>query len=174
MAGLRTPITLAVLVVLVVGGALVGWGLATQSVPSLSGSDDKVPCKTVRLRPGAVLRISQVTVNVYNAGTVAGLAEDTQAALVDSGMRPGTTGNAPAEIESKRTLVLDPQPRSAAVQLVKAQFKTPVRVRKVGDDLARGVDVVVGDRTPKLRASGRSKITVDVTTEVCVPRASLQ
>lgn len=174
MAGARTPITLAVLVVLVVGGAIVGWRLATQSVPTLSTSDDRVRCKTVRLRPGDQLRITQVTVNVYNAGTVPGLADDTLAELVDRGMRPGRTGNAPAELQTRRTLVLDPEPRSAAVELVKRQFKTQVRIRRVETDLGRGVDVVVGDRIPKLRNSVRSKIRVDAATEVCVPRASIE
>ena len=41
-------------------------------------------------------------------------------------------------------------------------------------DLGRGVDVVVGDRIPKLRNSVRSKIRVDAATEVCVPRASIE
>lgn len=169
LARLKTPLTLVVLVLLVAGALVVGVRLATQEIPALGGSPDDSACETQTIPAGDRLRSTQVIVNVYNAGTVAGLAEETQAALVERGFLPGTAGNAPEDVRTREILILDPDPRSAAVQLVKRSLEPPVGVRQVDEDLAEGVDVVVGDDAGKVRTSGPAAITVDEATEVCVP-----
>lgn len=170
----KSPLTLLVLVLLVAAAFVVGWRLATEPVPPTVEVQEgrKRSCKTETLRPGDSLRMSQVTVNVYNAGTIPGLAESTLTELVERGALPGRTGNAPADVNTQKTLLLDPKPDSAAVKLVKKQLKRPVVVRKVAKDLTPGVDVVVGDNTQGLRNGSPKQVEVKVTTTVCVPRAT--
>lgn len=169
LARLKTPLTLLVLLLLVAGALVLGVRLATQEIPALDGSPDDSACETRTIPAGDRLRSNQVTVNVYNAGTVAGLAEETQTALVKRGFLPGTAGNAPEDVRTREILILDPDPRSAAVELVRRSLQRPVRVRQVEEDLAEGVDVVVGDDAGRVRTSGPLAITVDEATEVCVP-----
>lgn len=170
----KSPLTLLVLVLMVAAAFVVGWRLATEPVRSTVQAEDgrKRSCKTETLRPGDTLRISQVTVNVYNAGTIPGLAESTLTELVERGLLPGRTGNAPADVDAQKTLLLDPEPGSAAVKLVKKQLKRPVQVRKVAEDLAAGVDVVVGDKAQGLRKGSTKQVRVKAATTVCVPRAT--
>jgi hypothetical protein len=165
----KTPLTLVVLVLLVVGALGLGLRLATEDVPPIGGPQDETACENQTIQAGDKLRTSQVTINVYNAGTVSRLAEDTQAALVEKGFLPGQAGNAPAGVRASGTLVLDPEPRSAAVRLVKKQLKDPVGVRRIDVDLAEGVDVVVGDDARGVRRGGPLSVTVYRATEVCVP-----
>lgn len=169
LAKLKTPLTLLVLVLLVGAALVVGLRLATQSFPPIGGTQEEAACESLTLAAGDRLRTSQVTVNVYNAGTVAGLAEETQTALVEHGFLAGASGNAPEDVRTRGSLILDPDPRSAAVRLVKKQLKEPVRVRRVSADLAEGVDVVVGDDASGLRRSAPLGVTVQKATEVCVP-----
>jgi hypothetical protein len=171
----KTPLTLLVLVLMVAAAFVVGWRLATQPVPSTVEVEEggKRSCKTQTVRPGDSLRLSQITVSVYNAGTIPGLAESTLTALVERGLLPGKTGNAPADVDTENTLLLDPRPDSAVVKLVKKQLKRPVEVRKLAEDLTAGVDVIVGDDTQGLRKGSPKKIEVKEATTVCVPRATL-
>jgi hypothetical protein len=170
----KAPLTLLVLVLMVAAAFVVGWRLATEPVPSTVTAEEgrKKTCTSQTLRPGDKLRTSQVTVNVYNAGTIAGLADSTQADLLSRGLLPGRTGNAPDAINTQQTLLLDPEPDSAAVKLVKKQLKRPVEVRRVADDLSAGVDVIVGDDTQGLRQGSPRQIEVKTSTTICVPRAT--
>lgn len=171
----KSPLTLLVLVLMVAAAFVVGWRLATEPVPSTVVEADerrKRSCKPETLRPGDSLQISQVRVNVYNAGTVPGLAESTLTELVQRGLLPGRTGNAPADVDTQETLLLDPDPDSAAVKLVKKQLKRPVQVRKVADDLTEGVDVIVGDQAQGLRKGSPTQVQVKAATTICVPRAT--
>ncbi len=170
----KSPLTLLVLVLMVAAAFVIGWRLATEPVPSTVEADEgrNRSCKTETLRPGDKLQLSQVRVNVYNAGTIPGLAESTLAELVQRGLLPGRTGNAPADVDTQKTLLLDPKPDSATVQLVKKQLKRPVEVRKVADDLSAGIDVVVGDKAQGLRKNSTKQVKVTAATTICVPRAT--
>jgi hypothetical protein len=170
----KSPLTMLVLVLMVAAAFIVGWRLATEPVPATVEVEQgkKRSCKTETLRPGDSLQVSLVTANVYNAGTIPGLAESTLSDLVQRGLLPGRTGNAPDDLDTQKTLILDPQPDSAAVKLVKKQLKRPVQVRKVAEDLTAGVDVIVGDKSEGLRRGSPRQVKVKTATTVCVPRAT--
>jgi hypothetical protein len=172
LAKAKSPLTLLVLVLMLAAAFVVGWRLATEPVPATVEVEEsrKKSCRTQTLRPGDFLRLSQVTVNVYNAGTIPGLAESTLSELVERGLLPGRTGNAPADVDTQRTLLLDSKPESAAVKLVKKQLKRPVQVRKIAEDLTAGVDVIVGDKSLGLRGGSTKQVKVKAATTVCVPR----
>ncbi len=169
LARLKGPVTLVVLLGLVAAALVYGIQLATESFPSFTTTTDDAACVRQSVEKGDKLKSSQITVNVYNAGTVAGRAEQTQEELVQKGFIPGTTGNAPEGTRARGTVILDPDRRSPSVRLVKKQLKGKVKVRKVEEDLSEGVDIVVGDRAKGVRNKAKVSIKVAKTTEVCLP-----
>jgi LytR cell envelope-related transcriptional attenuator len=140
-----TAITLTVLVALLVVGAYVGWRAL------LAPLDDKTEA-TPRAEDGCAVargdrvRTRDVTVSVYNAGTRAGLAGQTQDELAARGFIPGDIGNAPDDLASVRVVrVLAETRRDPAAKLVALQFGKRTKVQ-AEPDLGPGVEVVVGDR----------------------------
>lgn len=167
---LKTPLTLVVLVILCVAGAALGWRLLTQDAPPLdAGSARGTACKDRELDSGTKLKSSQIRVNVYNAGSISGLANTTMRSLSRRGFVAGVVDNAPAKTNAQNVVVLDPEPKSASVRLVAAQFKGDVDVRKRADDLSDGVDVIVGDDFQGIDADAKTSLSVQSNTNVCVP-----
>jgi hypothetical protein len=139
---LKTPLTLVVLVGLLVTGSVLGWRLLTQDVPPLdTGSSECEPAANTDTE----VRAEEVRVNVYNAGSISGLASTTMRSLSRRDFIEGAVDNAPAGTKAKSVLLLDPEPKSAPVRLVAAQFEGDVVVRRKSEDLGEGVDVVLGD-----------------------------
>ena len=142
-----TAVTLCVLIGLLVAGAYVGWRALLAPV---DGSDDPTaqggPTCADGVRRGDTVRTRDVTVSVYNAGTRAGLAGQTQDELVARGFIPGDLGNAPDDLLGVRFVRVTAETRrDPAARLVALQFgrRTPVQA---APDLGPGVEVVVGDR----------------------------
>ena len=153
----RTPLTLLALVGLLVVGSVLGWRLLTQEAPPLdagrSECDDQQPAKTE-------LRSEDVRVNVYNAGSISGLASTTMRSLSGRDFVEGTVENAPAGTKARNVLLLDPDPKSAPVRLVAAQFRGDVVVRRQGNDLSEGVDVFLGDDFQGLDEGAATSLTL--------------
>lgn len=148
----KTPITLSVLVVILIGAAYYGW----QSV--VAPPDDSVanttpttptrdPCKKKReVHKEKRIDAEAVLVNVYNAGTVPGLATVTLASLVEKGFRAGVADDAPAGATATNVTILTKSRQSPAVRLIAKQFDGKVAYAEVDTDPRPGVDVVVGDQ----------------------------
>jgi len=160
---LRTTLTLAVLVAVLVAGSVVGWRLATEDLPGFgTGGGD---CRTEQVE--SKLTSDEVTVNVYNAGTISGLASSTMRSLGRHGFIAGIVENAPPGTRAKNVVLLDPEPKSAEVRLVKQQFKGKVDVRGRSDDLSDGVDIILGDGFKGVDDKAKDSVTVTTETEVC-------
>jgi len=167
---LKTPITLLFLVVTLMAASVFGWRLLSEDAPPLSDLTAPDPtCRTKQIGSGSELRSNQITVNVYNAGSVSGLADSTMRSLNRRGFLPGLVENAPAKTRASNVLVLDPQPKSASVRLVTTQFDGRVEVRRNSDDLADGVDVFVGDDFQGFDADAKTSVAVRNRTAVCIP-----
>ncbi|MDQ3629013.1 MAG: LytR C-terminal domain-containing protein [Actinomycetota bacterium] len=169
---LKTPLTLAVLVAVLVGGSVIGWGLATQEVPSLrdSTASDGPTCDEQTFDSGSTLESAAVTVNVINDGTVSGLAGETLRALQDKGFIAGSATDGDVRMPNENALVVALEPRSAPVRLVKRQLRGRVAVRRAEDpDIGTDVDVYVGNRFQGVARNARTALKVRGQTTVCVP-----
>lgn len=147
----RTPITLSVLVVILIGAAYYGWqSVVAPPDDSLGDSAQGTPtaptCKKVtEVRKEKRIHASDVLVNVYNAGTIPGLATTTLAALEGEGFRAGVADNAPAGATATNVTILTTSRQSPAVRLLAQQFGGKVAYADAVADDRPGIDVVVGD-----------------------------
>jgi hypothetical protein len=146
----KTPVTLVVLILMVVGGSVIGWHYATQDMPSLrdAAEADKptVTCET--LNRGQALEAGAVTVNVYNTPKgVPNMAGTTLTQFVERGFLGGTAEDSERVIPERRVLLTAEDPKSPQVQLVRKQLKGEVPVRAADEAVTRGeVNVYVGSR----------------------------
>ena len=169
---LTTAITLVVLVGILLFGAF--YGMKSLFAPLPSDNASKAPaakCTTTNVKKGQKIRATQVQVSVYNAGTRAGLAQETLAKLHKRGFRNGDVGNAPSGTVVKRAQVWTTQQHDAAARLVAKQLGAGAPVRTVSKNLGPGVDVVVGNNFHKL-AHVKSFLVVKRSGSACLPGSS--
>jgi hypothetical protein len=168
----RSPITMLVLLVLLVAGGWYGYTVVrspTSSSPTTSATGSH--CLQWKTYPkGAAITSTDLTVNVYNAGTVSGQADKVLTALHARGFVEGVAANSPAGIEADNVTIVTPTPRSPVVSLVKSQFNGTVQVSP-GSALGSGVDVVIGDHYGGIDAKAPRTLTVAAATRVCIKRA---
>ena len=168
-----TAVTMLVLVAILVLGVVVGM---RELFAPLPGSDEVADepttsespsCDPEDVQPGSRLTSKQVTVNVFNGGTRAGLASQTLDTLSGRGFRAGEAGNA-SDAGVRRVQVWVVAGEEAAGKLVARNFgpKVPVKTVEGPDDLADGVDVVVGNRLGALARPVRS-VKVEAEQQVC-------
>ena len=162
-----TAVTLTVLVALLVVGAYIGWRALLAPLDDESEDTPAAgPGCADGVARGDTVRTRDVTVSVYNAGTRAGLAGQTQDELVARGFIPGDLGNAPDDLSSVRVVrVLAETRRDPAAKLVALQFGRGTRVQ-ASPDLGSGVEVVVGDKFKGLDKAPR-KIRADAPGSGC-------
>jgi hypothetical protein len=169
-----TAVTLLVLVAILVLGVVVGARELFAPLPGSEGSADEPTaaaspsCDPESVQPGSRLTSRQVTVNVYNAGSRAGLAGQTLDTLTSRGFRAGAAGNADARVRRVQVWIVEGE--EAAGRLVARNFgpRVPVRTVKAAKDLAEGVDVVVGNRLAPLARPVRA-VRVKTDQQVCTP-----
>lgn len=162
----RSTVTLAVLAVLLVGGALWGLNAVTAPFPG-SGEDEEAPLCTVRpVAVGDEITPGDVTVSVFNGGAGDGAAGQTLGRLERRGFGVGETGNAPQRV--RRVQVWTPTRGDAAAVLVASHLGADIVER---DGLGPGTTVVVGPELDGLRRGLRST-TVEVDGTVCSPPES--
>jgi hypothetical protein len=164
---LRTSLTLLALAGLLVIGSLVGWRLLTEDAPPLDTGSSA--CDGQPDTADTELRSEEVRVNVYNAGSISGLASTTMRSLNRRGFEEGSVDNAPAGTKVKNVLLLDPEPKSAPVRLVAAQFVGDVVRRRHGDDLSEGVDIILGDDFRGVDEDAATSISLRSRTDECAP-----
>ena len=110
-----------------------------------------------------------MVVSVFNAGTRAGLADETMGALTNRGFDKGSVGNAPADSGVKVAQIWTTRRQDAAARLVAQQFGPAIKVKIKKVDLGPGVDVVVGNDFRKL-ATARRFTVVRSTQTACLPK----
>ncbi len=167
---LSTGITLLVLMGILVAGALYGVKSLFAPLPDETTADATSACVRTSVKKGQRVTSRQVLVSVYNAGSRAGLADQTLASLTRRGFRKGAVGNAPDSARVRVAQVWTTGGDDTAARLVARQFGRAVTIRRVRTDLGPGIDVVVGNgfrrlaRAPTVAVARRAS-------SVCVPRA---
>ncbi len=158
----RTTITMIVLILLVAGA---GWYGYRELVSPPEKQPDAQDCADDDAADG-MLRAGEVTVNVYNAGDVSGLAGATLASLQRRGFVPGASENAPARLAVRTAVIYGSRPKSAATRLVQMQFVDKVRV-VARPNIGEGVDVVLGSRFHGIDRSARTSLAVSAGKNAC-------
>lgn len=157
-----TAVTMLVLVAILILGVFVGVRELFAPLPGSEGAADQPTtsesptCDPADAQPGR-LTSKQVTVNVFNGGTRAGLAGQTLDTLAARGFQGGDAGNAP-DAGVARAQVWIVEGEEAAGKLVARNLgpRVPVKTVAAADDLADGVDVVVGNNMGALARPVRS------------------
>jgi hypothetical protein len=162
--GVRSAITLLVLLVLLVAGA--AWGFSKAFAP-FPGKVDSPLCVPRKIAKGTRVFPADVTVSVYNAGTREGLAGRVMQELTDAGFREGLDGNAKRGVKVAAAEVWASDPKNPAVLLVAGRLGPNVRVvRKAGP--GPGVSVLVGDRFRKV-VKGKRTVVASHAATICSP-----
>jgi hypothetical protein len=164
----RSGLTLLVLALLVVLGALWGWSAMTQPLP---GEPEPAKCVIQTVAEGDRVVPGQVTVSVFNASNTDGLAGRTLAEFSNAGFAEGDTGNAPRDARVVRAVIWAPRAASPDVRLVRSRLGPTTRVVPRPDPPGVGVTVVVGDAFTKLVKGPRS-VRATQESEICSPPAS--
>ena len=166
-----TAVTLLVLVVILAVGAWIGTRSLFAPIESDEATTAQPSCSAKALRAGQRVATTQVVISVYNAGTRAGLADETMGLLTNRGFDKGSVGNAPAGSGVKVAQIWTTRRNDAAARLVALQFGPSIRVKLKRVDLGPGVDVVVGNGFRRL-APARRAVVVRSPQSVCSPTAS--
>jgi hypothetical protein len=142
-----TAITLTVLVAILAVGAWFGWQNLIAPLPPEETANGNAPACADGVRRGDVVRVRDLTVSVYNAGDVTGLAGRTLDELAARGFKRGAAGNAPDSLTDVLVVrVLTQRTRRDPVaRLVALQFGPNTVIQRVRRDLGPGVEVVVGN-----------------------------
>jgi hypothetical protein len=171
-------VTLLVLLVLLLGASFYGWQTiispATEDNTSAGGPKPPDKCEQVQqFHRGQLIRSDDIVVNVYNAGSVANLAEETLQALKDQGFKPGVFDNAPSRVGATNVTILTQGKLTPQVRLVAKQFKGDVKYAN-GAPIAAGINVVVGDDFKGVDANAKKALRLkrDVSTCSAVGTAS--
>lgn len=166
--GVRSALTLGVLCLLLVGAGAWGWHALTEPLP-----DNAPPplCTDTTVAAGTDVFRDQVAVSVFNGSTRSGLAGATMEQLEERGFVGADTGNAPRRIRGVQ--IWSDEPKNPAVRLVKRQFrKAAVVPGPEGEDLGRGVVVVLGQSFSSLREREVEKVTAGADATFCSPPGS--
>jgi hypothetical protein len=164
-SSLRSGLTLLVLTGLLLVAALWGWQAVTKPFPS---SEPAPLCTDVTVLTGKQVFRDQVAVSVYNGSDRSGLAGATMELLEDRGFVGADSGNAPVKVNGVQ--IWTDQPRNAAVRLVARQFKSAKVVS--GEELGRGIVVVVGESFKSLRKKEVESVTAVEASTFCSPPES--
>lgn len=155
----RTPITMVILLVVLVGGAWWGWNSLTSSSEQ-NCVEQKLPNN--RLVP------KQVVVNVYNGGAKAGTAQKTADELRKRGFNVHKVANEPRGEKTNIVAVRGAAAGSPELRLLLGQLSQVPQ--KVGDARAdHTVDLVVGVKYTGLNNRGVTSIAVPADSTVCLP-----
>ncbi|MGI8578359.1 MAG: LytR C-terminal domain-containing protein [Nocardioidaceae bacterium] len=170
---LRAPITLLVLIGLLLGASYYGWrAITTPTDTSGSSVVTKPTCvKRELFHVGQQFKAQDILVNVYNAGSMAGLASETLDILQRRGFKLGVAGNSPSALSADNVTILTDSPLSPAVKLVAMQFNGPVKVTK-GPHLAPGIDVIVGNHFRSVNVKAKTSFTLTKPIVSCVAAGS--
>ena len=160
----KTALTLALLVVLVLLGVTWGWSSLVSPFPHRAAT--KV-CYQTRYHPGDRVSPPKVTVSVYNASQRTGLAGATMTAFQDQGFGAGSVGNAPQGAVVHYAQIWTTHRTNPAVQLVASRLGPHAAIVHKTHG-GPGVVVVVGPLFQKL-VQGKPSTKVTQPTTICSP-----
>lgn len=169
----RSPITLLVLVVLLVGGAWLGYQALTSSNPSqATGPVTPGACIQWKTIPaGTTITAKAILVNVYNAGSKSGEAAKVLASLHARGFRAGVAANPPAGIEADNVTIRTERPHSPVTTMVKDQFNGTVLVT-AGPAISKGLDVIIGSAYAGINPKAATKTVLAAPVRVCIAHST--
>ena len=144
---LTAPLSLAAGALAVLVMAVWGMNSLTAPFKDDAANSSSTTCEASKAR---VLKRSDVTVSVYNAGKRQGRAGATLDLLEEAGFDAGAVGNAPKKVRVHTALVRTTQAVHPDATLVAKALGAKVRVVVTADDLGPGVDVIIGDGFRKL------------------------
>lgn len=158
----RGPITLVVLIAFMGGAGWYGW----ENVLNVPVPVERFVCETPT--PGAKQQISaaEVTVNVYNAGEIDGLAEDTADALSERGFGIGAVANDPKKTKVKKVIVRGRAAEAPEVVLLAAQVAGEP-APEADNRQNSTVDLVVGEGFTGLQAKAPSSMSIETDVPSC-------
>jgi hypothetical protein len=166
----KTPITLLVLLVLLLGGAFYGWQTiispATEGDSAASQGPSSKCDRVQQFRRGQVIRAHDVIVNVYNAGSIANLAEDTLTGLKRRGFKSGVFDNAPSRVSATNVTILTAGKVTPQVRLVAKQFKGVVQYSH-GAVIDPGINVIVGDDFKGIDGTAKTALRLKRSISTC-------
>lgn len=168
--GVRTALTLGVLVLLMVVAGAWGWRALTQPLPDTAAAP---LCSDTTVTAGTEVFRDQVAVSVFNGSTRSRLAAATLEQLEERGFIGADTGNAPDRLA--RTQIWAADKKNPAVVLVKRQFKKAKVVEGTevdGEPLGRGVVVVLGQGFTTLRDKDIESVKARTDATFCSPPGS--
>ena len=165
----KSVATMSVLAAVFVIGSLVGVRLLTAAAPALP-VDQGAECEPRTIRAGGTLKAAAVTVDVYNASAISGLANRTMLDLGKAGFQSGRVANLPSQVEAGRQVTIWTSGRSSGpVRLVAKQFKGQVSYLKRPGAQSDLVRVVVGANYPGVDKKAPTTLKTKDSTKVCVP-----
>lgn len=167
LSGVRTLVTLLVLVLVLAGAALWGWHQVIKPFPARAKASSI--CTPDDVHAGDRLSSAEVVVSVLNASNRVGLADRTLTGLTKHRFAAGDSGNAPAGSGVRNVQIWSNDPTNPAVRLVASWLPGVKIVNKPTD--ANGVVVVVGQNFSKV-TGGRTTIKVAKDATVCGPLIS--
>jgi hypothetical protein len=157
-----------VLVGILILGAVVGAQQLFAPLPKSKPVAEPSPSCTIEAQKGDRLRIQDIRVNVFNGGTESGLAGGTMRDLARRGFIRGEVGNAPADTGVRRVQIWIEDGEEAAGRLVAQNFGPNVKVvKRKGEDLANGVDVIVANAYPEKLGKKVKSVRVRQPVESC-------
>jgi len=158
----RSALTLSMLVLLLLGGAVWGWTALTSPLPRIS----EEVCVETEVAAGSKIYPDQVLVSVLNAGNRNGLAGRTMQEFIDAGFGEGTRANAPRGTEVIRAQIWTSTPQHPAVRLVRSRLGEAKVIKRTTTQ--PGVVVVVGDKFDNLVPGRKTTVAAgDIT--ICSP-----
>lgn len=164
-ASSRTTATLGVLVL--ISAIAVAWAFHAVTSPFPGAAAPAPLCTDAAVATGDTIQVGQVLVNVLNAGRTVGLAQNTQARLVDFGFAAGRLGNTTDSSPDTAAEVWTTDPKAPAVRLVASYLGRHVKVIDKDPGMP-GITVVVGDGFHKVHR-GLPSVTAGQDTTVCEP-----
>lgn len=164
-ASLKSLLTLLGLAGLLVVAAIWGWAALTKPFPS---AEPAPLCVDRTVNVGTQVFRDEVAISVFNGSNRNGLAGATIEQLEERGFVAADSDNAPAKINGVQ--IWSDEPRNPAVRLVARQFKSAKIVS--GEQLGRGIVVVVGESFKELRKKEIESVTAVERSTFCSPPES--
>lgn len=166
----RSAITLGTLGVLCVLALVLGFVWLTSPLPDEPLIKDPPPsCEMRTVAAGTSIKSDEITVSVYNASKVNGLASDVMTALINRGFARGESGNTPDEANAKvKKVQVWAAEDNEIARFVASQFGPGTPVKTGRRALGLGIEVIVGADYSKLAKAPRS-LVVKERTSFCSP-----
>ncbi len=162
--GLKTALTLAALVALIIIGGMWGWASFTEPFPERAGPQ---PCTDTTIAAGDSLTPEKVLVDVYNASDRVGLAGRTAEELRSAGFVVGRATDAPSGTTIKVAEIWTDDPQGPEAKLLRSYLGKRAKIRNA-EPLDAGLTLVLGSKFKQV-TKGKKSLELKKDTVVCVP-----